>query len=128
MSDFNTCDIRTIHKDVSHPHEREFNFDPKFKWEGVVTEVSESSIKGDVYDEFNNISSEIEISKEIIGKHQLYYIKVGTLFYLYSGENLRTKEEGLLFELKKEPFHITSFDDMLDMYSDLDISQNIKQR
>lgn len=128
MSNINTCDIRTVHQDVSHPHEGEFKFDPKFKWEGVVTEILESSIKADVYDEFNDLSSEIEINKEIIAKHQLYYIEIGTLFNLYSGENVKTKEEELLFELKKEPFHITSFNDMIDMHSNLDISQNIKYR
>lgn len=128
MASTNFCEIQTIGRDLSHPSKGEFNFDPKFKWEGVVTEILDSSIKGEVYDELNDLTSEVEISKEIIAKHQLFYIEEGTLFNLYSGENIGTSNEELLFELKKEPFHISSFDDLIDMYSHLDISKNIKSR
>jgi len=104
----------------------EFKFQPKFKWEGVVSAILESSIIGKVYDEYNNITSEIEISFDIIASHQKYFIEEGTLFNLYSGEEIKTRNESLLFELRKEPYHITSFDDLIEMHSNLDISKNIK--
>lgn len=126
MSNNLLCDVQTVSRDVSHPHDNEFKFQPKFKWEGVVTAILESSILGKVYDEYNDITSEIEISFDIIAKHQRYFIEEGTLFNLYSGEEIKTKNESLLFELRKEPYHITSFDDLIEMHSNLDISKNIK--
>lgn len=125
MSKFSTCEIQPVRKETLHPDENEFNFQPKFRWEGVVTEISDSTVFGKVYDEYNDLTSEVEISSEIIANHQLYYLEEGTLFNLYSGINKKTNKEELLFELRKEPFHIVSFDDLIDMYSNLDISKNI---
>jgi|GEM_PF-5219715 len=126
MSDIQICDVQTVSRDVNHPHDDEFKFLPKFKWEGVVLAVMESTILGKVYDKSNDITSEVEIDIDIVANHQRYYLKEGTLFNLYSGVEIKSGKESLLFELRKEPFHITSFDDLIDMYSNLDISKNIK--
>ena len=120
------CDVQTVTRDINHPHKKEFKFQPKFKWEGVVLTKLDSKIIAKVYDSFNDISSEVEIAIDIIAKHQLYFIKEGTLFNLYSGDSIETGKETLLFEIKKEPFHITSFNDLIEMHSNLDISKNIK--
>lgn len=126
MSNNLMCDVTTVSRDTNHPHEREFKFDPKFKWEGVVLEKHDNIILAKVFDPQNNITSEVEISTQIIAKHQLYYIEQGTLFNLYSGIDINSGEDSLLFELRQEPFHIASFNDMIAMHSNLDISQNIK--
>jgi len=128
MSDTLTCDIQTVSRDVVHPHEKEFKFLPKFKWEGVVIEVTDNHVLGKIYDEVNDISSEVEIDNEVIAPHQRYFKKEGTLFNLYSGEEIKSQKQSLLFELRKEPFHITSFDDLIEMHSKLDISRNIKSK